>query len=561
MLETFTYAADRVADILLCQQQEFATRAWDIEEVSGWIQENLGDEPLLADACANACRTMGVKTLADLSQKVDSKFIASIKEKLLAQNFTQAQVERVSHLFRVEAAFHDQPPFFYVNCSPVHRLRRSKSDSRFNLTEETDEEEKSSTCHQDDDDDESVTEETNELEKSSICRQESLKQLPKKLVESPRTPQLPKKLVESPRTPWSEMTDDDAISTASTTSPSFCPSNSEGCLSARTCLSDFFTTSPSRASSKESSQAPSMVWARSKKPAGSRDVQTDLEEGSEEDKRQIASGLASHVYAGAMDKFANYVLQKVIQVVEPQDLQFMIDEIVDKGEMKVIMLAKHRYGHRVLEQLLRRCTPKQVQGIGELMLPHMVELAKHKEGNFVLQGLLAVQEFEQVTQTMPLVKHIDSIAQDFHGSLVLESVLQASSMRNQTLAATIARMISDRPSLQSAIMMKLKNGHKLIKLALMLGCNETLTSCGCSEKEQSVAHGLRSSAPKSMWQTPLLQSKGLARILDCLCPRLQSEIKSKLKKGDKRIEAILKQQCPPTSPQGLYSSAGVLMHN
>merc|ERR1712218_69696 len=84
---------------------------------------------------------------------------------------------------------------------------------------------------------------------------------------------------------------------------------------------------------------------------------------------------------------ANHVLQKCITLLQPDDVQFIVDELLGRDGL-MVQATKHRYGCRIVQQLLKRCPSEQVERIVEVLLSDALALSCHPFGNFVMQCLL-----------------------------------------------------------------------------------------------------------------------------------------------------------------------------
>ena len=137
------------------------------------------------------------------------------------------------------------------------------------------------------------------------------------------------------------------------------------------------------------------VWDLSQRSKGCRYVQAALENCGDGERFTLALELQGHVLAAARSACANYVLQKIIQVLRPQACQFIIDEIM-KTPADVPILARHQYGCRILQRLLEHCQAQQMEGLVKLLLEDATALVRHNYGTFVMQqifdfGILACQ--------------------------------------------------------------------------------------------------------------------------------------------------------------------------
>lgn len=151
--------------------------------------------------------------------------------------------------------------------------------------------------------------------------------------------------------------------------------------------------SMSRQNSEESEQGICLegsvagrVWDLSQRSKGCRYVQAALENCGDGERFTLALELQGHVLAAARSACANYVLQKIIQVLRPQACQFIIDEIM-KTPADVPILARHQYGCRILQRLLEHCQAQQMEGLVKLLLEDATALVRHNYGTFVMQQI------------------------------------------------------------------------------------------------------------------------------------------------------------------------------
>ncbi|CAK9033223.1 unnamed protein product [Durusdinium trenchii] len=115
-------------------------------------------------------------------------------------------------------------------------------------------------------------------------------------------------------------------------------------------------------------------------------VVATLENCGDGERFTLALELQGHVLAAARSACANYVLQKIIQVLRPQACQFIIDEIM-KTPADVPILARHQYGCRILQRLLEHCQAQQMEGLVKLLLEDATALVRHNYGTFVMQQI------------------------------------------------------------------------------------------------------------------------------------------------------------------------------
>lgn len=79
---------------------------------------------------------------------------------------------------------------------------------------------------------------------------------------------------------------------------------------------------------------------------------------------------------------ANHVLQKCVELLPPDKLQFIVEEV----SSHVATMARHRYGCRVLERLIERAW--RTESLVDEVLADTSMLCCHPFGNFVVQHVL-----------------------------------------------------------------------------------------------------------------------------------------------------------------------------
>jgi hypothetical protein len=126
------------------------------------------------------------------------------------------------------------------------------------------------------------------------------------------------------------------------------------------------------------------TWSLALTKRGCRIVQRALEVGTSAEKYQIAGKLHGHVCEALKSPHANFVLQRCIELLPPERMQFVLTELQgDAG-----YAAAHRFGCRILQRLIEQCPPWQVEGLITEILTDAGKLCRHQYGNFVIQHIL-----------------------------------------------------------------------------------------------------------------------------------------------------------------------------
>jgi len=106
-----------------------------------------------------------------------------------------------------------------------------------------------------------------------------------------------------------------------------------------------------------------------------------------EDQHALAIKLHGRVKELAESPHGNHVLQKCIEVLQPQSVQFIIDELAC-WPLSWVAVAKHRFGCRVMQRLLEHCPEGMTTPLIEAIVRDASELARHPYGNYVVQHVL-----------------------------------------------------------------------------------------------------------------------------------------------------------------------------
>jgi pumilio RNA-binding family len=157
------------------------------------------------------------------------------------------------------------------------------------------------------------------------------------------------------------------------------------------------------------------------------------------------------------------VLRKIIELLSPQCSSFIIEEILENGLDGVKEVAMHRYGCRIMEELLRVCHPTQLNDMIELLLADCEVLCMHMFGNFVMKSVLrCALPRQRQTLVKSIMDNLLSIGTSFYACAVLVEVLQGDKAEGQALA----RMILSVAGLLSAIV-KNKHGRSVLEFMMV----------------------------------------------------------------------------------------------
>jgi len=166
------------------------------------------------------------------------------------------------------------------------------------------------------------------------------------------------------------------------------------------------------------------VWHLSRNAQGCRLVQEVLDTCSPDVQLGMALELKGHVREALRCPHANHVVQKLVSVLQPTDIQFVVDELVSTGRMLVSQFARHRFGCRVLERLLERCSAQQVQPLVQEVVQDAVALAAHAYGNYVVQHVLEHGSAACIRElSASLGAYVSTLGHDPYASAVVAKAL------------------------------------------------------------------------------------------------------------------------------------------
>lgn len=214
------------------------------------------------------------------------------------------------------------------------------------------------------------------------------------------------------------------------------------------------------------------VWFLSRDARGCREVQEALEAAAKDDERRaLADELRGHILEATRCPHANHVVQKLVAVLPPQAVQFMIDEIVE-GD-RLLAVARHKYGCRIVQRFVEHLPAEQVNELVELLLAGFMDLSRNAYGIFVVQNLLRYATEENRARLAALIEeHVQELAASPHGCGVLGAAL---GMRHGYAA--------DRRRLAETILEEGKNVAFLVETrhgeAVINGLLDALDGPGC----------------------------------------------------------------------------------
>eukprot|EP00931_Biecheleriopsis_adriatica_P011862 TRINITY_DN11294_c0_g1_i2.p1 TRINITY_DN11294_c0_g1~~TRINITY_DN11294_c0_g1_i2.p1 ORF type:complete len:319 (+),score=71.25 TRINITY_DN11294_c0_g1_i2:62-1018(+) len=158
-----------------------------------------------------------------------------------------------------------------------------------------------------------------------------------------------------------------------------------------------------------------------------------------QDLLAIAQELEGHVWDAMRCPHANHVVQKCIEKLKPEHLQFVVDAL--KVEDLAVQASRHKYACRIVQRLVEHCPEEQVKDVTSKIVAETVLIACHPYGNYVIQHLLHHGHGNlkaSICQT--LCEDIQKICLDSYGCAVVSCVMMSLPRELRTdLAQTLIR--------------------------------------------------------------------------------------------------------------------------
>jgi len=161
---------------------------------------------------------------------------------------------------------------------------------------------------------------------------------------------------------------------------------------------------------------------------GSRVVQDALEQATDlADAQTLANELRGHVRTAIESPHANYVLQKVVEVLPPSSRTFIAEELLGTG----VAVARHRYGCRILSRLLENSPPccsqrDVVTQLFDEVVSEAAQLCRNQYARHVLNSMLEHGPVEQCRRVVTSLRETGLLRHATHrqASYVVEQALR-----------------------------------------------------------------------------------------------------------------------------------------
>lgn len=175
------------------------------------------------------------------------------------------------------------------------------------------------------------------------------------------------------------------------------------------------------------------VWELSEDPQGCREVQQALEEGTGATRAAVAEELRGHIVDAMHSPYANFVLQKLVQLVPPASIGFMADEL---GPEEFVQASKHKFGCRIVQRLIEFWPASMTERLVEAIFGDFGAVARHPYGNYVVQNIMVNGTAEQQGRVIRLIdEDICSLCSDVFGCAVVVAVFTKGRPEDQLLLA------------------------------------------------------------------------------------------------------------------------------
>jgi len=176
----------------------------------------------------------------------------------------------------------------------------------------------------------------------------------------------------------------------------------------------------------------------------SRAAQLALEQASGVEKTILARGLKTHVRSAVQSKFANYVVQKITQVMPVSCANFIVEEMLGSG----YEMARHRFGCRVFCRVLEHLTPNDVPTVTlvDEALEDPEDLCSHAYGSFVARHVLEFGLPQHKARIAAALRtNVLGFARDKLGSHVIEAAVRLAAHEDRR--AIVDKLLSDEDQL------------------------------------------------------------------------------------------------------------------
>lgn len=199
---------------------------------------------------------------------------------------------------------------------------------------------------------------------------------------------------------------------------------------------------------------------------GCRFVQAAFDNLGSQTLRELVPELQGHVVEmikGEAAKHSNFVVQKMIEIMPPAQVPFVVRELSSFGALKI---ACEQYGCRVVQRLLESCSMTSyhfIQPVIDTLMSNVKEMCRSAYGHHVVVSILEHGlDSQKATIAEILRVNIGKMLESRHGRAVYCAAIKSCSMQDTTsLACTLFSDLSVLCQLAQT-----HNGHNPIEEAV-----------------------------------------------------------------------------------------------
>lgn len=169
---------------------------------------------------------------------------------------------------------------------------------------------------------------------------------------------------------------------------------------------------------------------------GCRVLQAALDDGDSCCRLAIAHTFHGKVWEAILSENANHVLQRIIELVPPTSVLFILSEI--ECGCGTVFAAKHRFGCRVCERVLEHFPHSLLTRFTDDIVSHTLDLCAHAYGTFVVQHLFehgGMEQRDKMVQTLLPCMQSAASNENVVGALDSAMCYASMEMRHNIVAA------------------------------------------------------------------------------------------------------------------------------
>lgn len=162
-------------------------------------------------------------------------------------------------------------------------------------------------------------------------------------------------------------------------------------------------------------------------------LQKALEKINEPLQIKILSQIRHVIHRCMKDQNGNHVVQKAIEKVSPQYVQFIVDTLLESSNT-IYEMSVDPYGCRVVQRCLEHCSPSQTKPVIGQIHKRFDEIANNQYGNYVVQHVI---EHGSEEDRMVIVTRVSNNLFEFathkYSSNVIEKCLEQGAVYHKSM--------------------------------------------------------------------------------------------------------------------------------